>query len=196
LHSSNALLPDTLRSNLHDVHLPVNTLVCHNINCSDTTHIASLYKFVDDISNTCLSAADSTLPHTSRCGSEGRIPGWTEVVAPARDKSIMWHRIWVDCGRPRNGIVADIMRKTRTAYHYAIRKARRNADDIVNERFAEGLLGDNGRDLWAEAKKIRHSKSGISSVVDSINTAEGIADLFASKYQDLYTSVACDPCGM
>jgi len=75
------------------------------------------------------------------------MPGWTEHVAPVRDKAIMWHKIWAESGRPRNGVVADIMRKTRAAYHYAIRRIRRDADDIVNERFAEALLHNNGRDF-------------------------------------------------
>ena len=48
----------------------------------------------------------------------------------------MWHKIWTESGRPRNGVVADIMRKTRAAYHYTFRKIRHEADDIINERFA------------------------------------------------------------
>ena len=42
---------------------------------------------------------------------------------------IIWHRMWVDCGRPRNGIVAEVMRKTRAQYHDAIQKARREEDN-------------------------------------------------------------------
>ena len=44
-----------------------------------------------------------------------------EFVAPLREKSLLWHNIWDDCGRPHTGTVADIMRKTRSAYHYAVR---------------------------------------------------------------------------
>ena len=33
-----------------------------------------------------------------------------------RDKAIMWHKIWVESGRPRAGVIADIMRKTRATY--------------------------------------------------------------------------------
>ena len=60
----------------------------------------------------------------------------------------------------------------------------------MNKRFADALLNNNGRDFWAEAKKIRHNKASLSSVVDGVCTPEGIADLFASNYQYLYTSVA------
>jgi hypothetical protein len=32
-------------------------------------------------------------------------------VAPIREKSIFWHEVCVDCGRPRDGTVANIMRR-------------------------------------------------------------------------------------
>jgi len=67
----------------------------------------------------------------------------------------MWHRIWAESGRPRTGVVADIMRKTRAAYHYAIRRVRRDADNIVNERFADALSNNSGRDFCAEVTNIR-----------------------------------------
>ena len=69
-----------------------------------------------------------------RCrGASGCIPGWSESIAPLRTNSLFWHRIWVDCGRPHHGVVAEVMRKTRAQYHAAIHKARKDKADIVNE---------------------------------------------------------------
>ena len=113
-----------------------------------------------------------------RGGARGRIPGWTEFVAPARDRAIMWHKIWAESAQTENCVVADIIRKTRAAYHYTIRRVRRDADNIVNERFAEALSNNNGREFWAEVKKIRGNKACVSSVVDGVCTPDGIADLF------------------
>jgi len=82
----------------------------------------------------------------------------------------------MECGRPRCGVVADIMRKTRSGYHYAIRMARRNAGDNINEHFAEVLVGNRGRE-WSEAKKIRRSMARVSCVVDGVSDVGDIADL-------------------
>jgi len=41
-----------------------------------------------------------------------------------RDKSLFWHKLWLDCGRPKTGVVADGMRRTRAAY----RKVKRDED--------------------------------------------------------------------
>jgi len=98
----------------------------------------------------------------------------------------------MECGWPRSWIIADIMRKTRASSHYAIRKVRRNANDIINEKFADALLHNRGQDFWSEARKLQRSNVSVSSIVDGISTADGIADLFVSKYQSLYTRILYD----
>ena len=46
--------------------------------------------------------------------------------------------------------------------------------------------------FWSEARKLHRSNVSVSTIVDGISTADGIAELFASKYQSLYTSVFYD----
>jgi hypothetical protein len=79
--------------------------------------------------------------------SAGRIPGWNEYVAPFWEKSLFWHQLWIANDRSRSGIIADIMRRTRAQYHYAIRSVNKNRDDIVNERFATAMITNNDRDF-------------------------------------------------
>ena len=40
----------------------------------------------------------------------------------AREKSSLWHGLWILCGTPETGQVASIMRFMRNNYHYKIRK--------------------------------------------------------------------------
>ena len=51
---------------------------------------------------------------------------------------------------------------------------------------------NRSRDFWKEVKRIRGSSSNISSTVDGRSSAADIADMFASRYSDLYTSVSYD----
>ena len=44
--------------------------------------------------------------------------------------AVLWHNIWISCGRPRRGAVYDIMRQTRNKYHYAVRKVKRSEENI------------------------------------------------------------------
>jgi len=62
----------------------------------------------------------------------------------------------MDCGRPHAhaGVVADIVRCTRAAYHYTIRWVRTNENDVVNERFARVILENCARDFWSEMQAL------------------------------------------
>jgi len=41
--------------------------------------------------------------------------------------------MWLE---PRNGVVADCMRRTRAIYHYAVRRVKQNEELVVRERIA------------------------------------------------------------
>ena len=185
-----------LRDQLASLHIPYSAVTCHDVFCKDPSHISALTEYINDMSNGCLLAAKHTVPVTSLRATRGHIPGWSEDIEPRRRQSMFWHDIWVDCGRPRSGYVADIMRKTRSAYHYAIRNARRHERDKVNQRFAEAVVDNNSRDFWGEVKRIRSSGTSCSSCVDGLACSKDIADLFARQYQDLYTSVPYDQAEM
>ena len=53
---------------------------------------------------------------------------------------MLWHNVWLECGRPRDDFIADIMRRTRAAYHYAVRYIKKNNSDIVKQRFASAIV--------------------------------------------------------
>jgi len=114
---------------------------------------------------------------------------WSEYVQPVRDKSLFWHKLWLDCSRPKTGVVADCMRRTRAAYHYSIRKVKRDEDTLINERIADSIINNDARDFWSEIKRIRSNKAGKSRIVDGQTEDINIAKLFADKYRELYTSV-------
>jgi hypothetical protein len=172
--------------------MPTDALLCGDISCANSVHFQQLNKYVADITEVCISAADSVIPHACRRQCSGRIAGWSEFVQPLRDKSLFWHKLWLECDRPRTGAVADCMRRTRAAYHYAIRNVKRDKDKIINDRLADSLLNNNTRDFWSEVKRIRYKKSGTTRVVDGRTEAFDIAKLFADKYRDLYSSVPYD----
>jgi len=84
------------------------------------------------------------------------------------------------------------MCRTRSAYHYAIRLTgiKKERDDIVKHRFATAMLGNKSRDFWAEVRKMSGKSAGTLTTVDGVFEPDKIAELFASKYQTLYSSVA------
>ena len=160
--------------------------------CSNDSHSADINVYAGNIITACINAAVSAIPLVASRPDRERIPGWSEHVKPTRERSLFWHKIWIDCGRPRDGEVANCMRRTRAAYHYAIRKVRKEEERITRDRFAHALAKNDSRNFWAEVKRIRTKRHTVSRTVDGRQDASSIAALFASKYQQLYTSVAYD----
>jgi hypothetical protein len=105
---------------------------------------------------------------------------------------LFWHGLWLDCNRPKTGAVADCIRRTRAAYHYAVRQLKKDEDSIVRERVAEAILSDGGRNFWSDIKRVSSNKSSNSRIVDGETDVGAIAKLFATKYRELQSSVPYD----
>ena len=110
----------TLLANLHAIEIPYEAILCCNLSYCNSAHGLKLNNYANDISAACLAAADIALPMTEERRSKGTLPGWSEFVEPLREKSLFCHNMWLECGRPKTGVVADVMRRTRAAYHYAL----------------------------------------------------------------------------
>ena len=141
----------------------------------------ALNMFANQISEALLSAARSTIPQSSDNRNSGsRVtsrPGLVRVCRPFEGKSMFWHNLWVERGRPRSGAVADVMRHTWASYHYTVCRVKLNKRNIENERFAECILSD----IWSEVKHQRSTRSCPSSMVDDFTMSDQIAFLFVKQ---------------
>ena len=164
--------------------------------CACTEKIDTLYNV---ISNSCDSAAKVAIPHSKPSGSKkGNIPikGWNEHVKPHRERALLWHRVWKDSGSPREGYIAQIMRKTRAQYHAAVKWVKRNQTAIRNEKLAMYLNSRDSSNLWGEVKKAKGANNSMPSTVDGVSGNNEIANLFANKFKTLFNSVAYDDADM
>jgi len=129
---------DVLNRYLKRIDIPTDTLLYTSY--TNVLHLQHLNKYANDITDSCLRAAEAVIPHYCKRQRSGRIPGWSKYVQPVRDKSLFWHKLCLDCGRLKTGVVADCMRRTRAAYHYSIHKVKRDEDTLINERIADLII--------------------------------------------------------
>ena len=115
---------------LTNIDVPVEAILCNNLFCN--IHNDVINNLYSDIVESCKSASVSCIPHSISSNEPGNniIAGWNENVKEKREISLFWHFIWKENGKPRNGIIANIARKTRATYHYAIRSAIKNQTQI------------------------------------------------------------------
>ena len=95
----------------------------------------------------------------------------------------------MDNGSPRHGVVADIRRRTRYKYHYAIRYTSQNKQAIIAYKMAEQVLNGNFSSFWANVRIVKGAKTNIPTTVDTSVGNKDICELFAEKYEALYNSV-------
>ncbi len=158
--------------------------LCRDIMCKVIHHHQDINSYADMIVQ-CMLDASENLPKTSK---SKRIPYWNQEVMPLRQKALFWHQLWVDNGKPRMGLVADIMRKSRRLYHLKVKELQRSKEQNKFSRMAEAISKSNDRDLWKEVKKLSNSGAQ-ADCIDGITGNQAIADHFASRYKDVYNSV-------
>ena len=62
------------------------------------------------------------------------MPGWTEQVKPERYRSLLWHWIGCESGKPWSGVVYDIMRRAKHSYHFAVRSCKKRSLKLRNRK--------------------------------------------------------------
>ena len=103
---------------------------------------------------------------------------------------MFWRSIWLCNNSPRQGVVADVMRKTRAKYHYAIRQVKNKELHHKKQSMARAIAFNNSRDLWTETIKIRKNLLASPNCMDNVTGNENISELFAGKFRHLYNPVS------
>ena len=184
---------NTLNKELNKIHIDSEFAQCRDIRC--TAHRGDIYRVYNSIVTALCTASDKFIPRTSPVNGRAKvIPGWNDYVKDKKAIAELWNFIWQQSGKPHNGTIANIMRKTKRDYHYAIRYCKKDESSIASTKMAEAFLSGRNRDFWNETRKLTKHNSQCSSTVDGINGAEHIADLFYDKFKCLYHSVPYSEC--
>ena len=183
-HRYKQRLQDILSNIVYDK----NALLCNDILCKD--HHECISKLYCDILNACIEA-DNCIPRTS-VANKNRLPGWNEYVAEHYNKAMLWHKRWLNEGRPIEGDTAEMRRITRAIYHKQIRMVKTQKDTIVKNRMAAAMYENRERDLQKEINKIRNTSKCKPISVNNVFDDQGINDIFKDEYKHLYNSVPYD----
>ena len=185
----------TLTDALNTINIDPALIHCDDIRC--TLHHSDIYQLYDDIVLAICTATDQCIPTTCNANEKRKvIPGWNDHVKDKKNMAELWNFIWQQNGKPRHGTVADIMRKTKRDYHYAIRYCKKNEYQIASSKMDQALLSGRNRELWGETTKLTKQTSQCSSTVDGTTGTENIAELFDEKFKCIYKSVPYSNCEM
>ena len=105
------------------IDLQNSAFFCKDMHCKCLKHRSEMDSLCHFIIDACVTSGLNCIPHARWSGRH--MPGWTELVKPERDRSLLCHWIWCESGKPRSGVVYDIMRKEKHSYHYAVRSCKK-----------------------------------------------------------------------
>ena len=176
-----------LDDNFEHLTISENIISCNNFSCKQhDDYITQKLEEAIDIFKFC---ANSTIPSKTYASGKKRIQGWNDFVKPYKDESLWWHDIWKSVGSPTTGPLADKRRLTRSKYHWAVKKARRDTEMLILNESAKQLASKSFREFWKTMKRIKGTNKVTSNVIDGICNDQEIANNFQNIYKDLYNSV-------
>ena len=178
---------EALDEQLLDIPIPCDAYECQDVKC--TNHLIAIDNFHDNIVRCLINAANLCIPVPTKQRLTKVTPGWNEFVENHFRNSLFWHKLWVDNGRPQEGVLADIRRSTRARYHQARKKTLREKDIIASGNLIRSLNDESSKVFWSKIRKCKGSKINVSSCVDNQRGEYDICNIFKEKFQSLYNSV-------
>lgn len=179
--------------NLSNVPIPHGALLCNDKNC--TVHKNDINVFHENIISALLDAGDKAIP-VSRPSVSKVLPGWNDHVDDYFRASLFWHDLWNANGRPKDGLIADLRRKTRSEYHKTCKMVMRREGEIRSDKMAQALSQKSVSSFYREARKMRSKKTYYPNKVDGASGEADITDVFANKFRKLYNCVSYDEADM
>ena len=158
------------------IEVPHDAISCNSAVCSSHSDVIS--KYYNDIILACISAANLCIP----AGKGKSKAGWSEHVAPYRERCIFWYRYWTDNDKPRSGLVFDLYHKAGLDYKRASRWVLRNQEKLSSAQMSRALLDNMGRSFWTEVKKKNSKSVSHPDEVDDVVGPANICKVFKDKY--------------
>jgi len=91
------------------VNIPTHNILCVDSMCNIESHTHDIDILCSDIFKCCLAAGRTHIP--SRKTRAKLVPGWIDYVKPVKERSLFWHWMWLEAGKPNTGYIYDIMKR-------------------------------------------------------------------------------------
>lgn len=180
-----------VNSLLGNVDLSKAVFDCDNMLCERTGHQSEIDDYFDSLMQVLIDSG-THIPHTCAPNKSTRIPGWNDFVKPYRQDALFWKWMHDQLGKPGVGWVAQIMRRTRAKYHYALRHVRSEKEKLKRLKLLSSMFSSD-RNFFKEVKRLRGHDRNNCQIIDGLSDNSQIAEKFAQKYKELYSSNSSDP---
>jgi exonuclease III len=174
---------------LGKIRLPLETIHCKDPLCTSSDHRKEIDLMYNSICSALLQASNDTIPTSKGSSKFDVIPGWNELVKEAHQEARNAYIIWRDCGKPKQGPICEMMRRTRLTFKYSLRQCQRQEATTRADVMAQSLKDHNSKSFWKEVKKHNHVNIPLATTIDGITGEPEIANHWRVHFEDLFNSV-------
>ena len=160
-------------------YLDVNSESYFNVKrATATSLIDKYYPLTVDAIN---SAANFAIP---RVKSNVAKHWWNDDLQQAKSRSVESHRIWLDAGKPRSGLIFEIYKKDKYSYKHLIKCEKNETDLSITNDLHEYLCSKDINGFWKTwNSKINSKQKNNLNIVDGLVDAAEIAESFADFFR-------------
>ena len=162
---------------------------CRNMNCKDVDHhtyIKDLYVY---ITNCLQCVSDEVFNNDVKQSKPIIIPGWTDYVKDTHHAARDAFLIWQAAGKPRQGQVFEIMKRSRSLFKYSLRSCRRHEAQRRADSLAGKMESKNYVSFWKEVKAQSKYKSPIVNIIDEVQGSDNILNMWFDHYKNVFSQI-------
>lgn len=170
------------------IKLDHSLMLCEDIQCQDTSHIAKIDELYEAITTSLHSASTMFRVRKSAKFKPKQVLGWNDVCSELHAHARSAFLLWRANNSPRHGPIFDIMRTSRARFKLALRQCRKDHDKHAADKLAEKLMTDQ-KDFWKEVKRTKSSTSApLAETVEGKTDVRDIAEMWRHHFEALLNS--------
>ena len=114
-------------------------------------------------------------------------PYWSTAITELKQRSIDCCRLWRSSGSPKNGPIFNCKKDCTLNYKRAIRQAKREHAENVNNKLHENLASHDSDSFWKTWRNQNKQIDSLVTRVDGETSQEGIAGAFRNHFRRVYS---------
>jgi exonuclease III len=145
---------------------------------------------IDSTYNTIISVLNNAAyQHVPRVKANVLKFWWDQELSELKDKAIASNKLWMEAGKPRNGVIFDNRKSDKYKYKCLIKRKQLETRENITNDLHEALMNKDNDGFWKTWKsKFPSKKTTKYSLIDGASDPREIAEKFGNYFSNICTS--------
>ena len=150
--------------------------------CNNDDHKFIIEKYFTEIVD-AIKQADSILHRTVFRALK---PFWSRELSILKRQSFLFHKTWLENGKPSTGDVYQAYIDSRTSYRRVLRREKASKEQTQNDKLYDCLTEKDSNGFWRTWKSLSQKTDPLPTRIDGHVDSGDISNQFAGVFTDIY----------